>query len=89
MIRFPHRPHSFSQFHKADCLGLNTGGDRSLLYMVIEKRAKGRPKTRLSDHLKDTCGLSLVEMAKIAQNRDNGWRFVKRATAARNQANCT
>ena len=57
-----------------------------LIGMVLGKRGRGRPKTRLCDHLKTTTGMSMVEMERAAQDR-NHWRMIVReATAARQRA---
>ena len=63
--------------------------EKSLLMgMVPGSRGRGRRKTRLSDHLKDICGLTMVEMFRAAQDRDNWRRLVGMgATAARNRDN--
>ena len=46
--------------------------DRTLLLgMVPGRRGRGRPKTLFSDHLKETCGLTTVEMHRSAQHREN------------------
>ena len=54
-----------------------------LLGMVPGSRGRGRPKTRLSDHLKEICGLTMVEMHRSAQHRENWRRTVTGATGPR------
>ena len=56
-----------------------------LIGSVYGTRTRGRPKTRLSDNIKEMCGLTMVELERKAQDR-NEWRcFVQRATAVRHQ----
>ena len=43
-----------------------------LLGSVYVKRLRGRPKTRLSDNIKEICGLSMVETERKAQERTDG-----------------
>ena len=45
-----------------------------LLGPVYGKRLRGRPKTRLSDNIKEICGLTMVETERKAQER-TGWLF--------------
>ncbi len=53
-----------------------------LMGMVMGNRGRGRPKTRLSDNIRDICGLTMVEVERRAQDRV-GWRnLVERSTAA-------
>ena len=50
--------------------------------MVIGNRRRGRPKTRLSDNIKDICGLTMVQVERKAQDRVEWRRMVERCTAA-------
>ncbi|XP_042876027.1 uncharacterized protein LOC122255792 [Penaeus japonicus] len=60
--------------------------ERTLLIgSVYGTRTRGRPKTRLSDNIKEMCGLTMVKLERKAQDR-NEWRcFVQRATAVRHR----
>ena len=49
--------------------------------MVIGNRGRGRPKTRLSDNIKDICGLTMVQVERKAQDRVEWRRMVERCTA--------
>ena len=49
--------------------------------MVIENRGRGKPKTRLSDNIKDICGLMMVQVERNAQDRVEWPRMVERFTA--------
>ncbi|XP_027222208.2 uncharacterized protein [Penaeus vannamei] len=53
------------------------------LGMVMGKRERGRPKTRLSDNIKEVCGLTMVEAERAAQERENWRKLVMRATEIR------
>ena len=50
--------------------------------MVIGYRGRDRPKTRLSDNIKDICGLTMVQVERKAQDRVEWPRMVERCTAA-------
>ena len=54
-----------------------------LLGSVYGKRLQGRPKTRLSDNIKEIYGLTMVETERKAQETTGWRRFGQRATAAR------
>ena len=41
-------------------------GQMLLLGMVLGKRGRGRPKARFSDGLKESCGLNLIKIARLA-----------------------
>ena len=49
--------------------------------MVIGNRGRGKPKTRLSDNIKDICGLMMVQVERNAQDRVEWQRMVERFTA--------
>ena len=54
-----------------------------LLGSVYGKRLRGRPKTKLSDNIKEICGLTMVETERKA-HEGTEWRpFVQRVTAVR------
>ena len=60
----------------------SNGLDKRLLTgMVMQNRGRGRPKTRLSDNVKEISGLTMVEAERMAQDHDHWRRLVKRATA--------
>ena len=46
--------------------------------MVIGNRGRGRPKTRLSDNIKDICGLTMVQVERKAQDRVEWRRMAER-----------
>ena len=54
-----------------------------LLGSVYGKRLRGSPKTRLSDKIKETCELTMVETEQKVQERTGWRRSVLRATAVR------
>ena len=49
--------------------------------MIIGNRGRGRPKTRLSDKIKDICGLTMVQVERNVQDRVEWQRMVERFTA--------
>ena len=51
--------------------------------MVYGPRGKGRPKTRYSDCLRTTCGISMADAVRMAQDRESWRNRVQRATAGR------
>ena len=58
------------------------GLTKDLLFGTIPgKRGLGRPKTRMSDNVKDIADISMGELHRLAQNRNEWRRFVKHATA--------
>jgi len=56
---------------------------RMLIRAVYGQRPRGRPRTRLSDNIKEICGLTMVELERKAQDRNNWRSLVRRATAIR------
>ena len=60
-----------------------------LLGPVYGKRLRGRPKTRLSDNIKEICRLTMVETERKAQMRTGWRRFVQMATAVRQRTTLT
>ena len=49
--------------------------------MVIGDRGRGKPETRLSDNIKDICGLTMVQVERNAQDRVEWQRMAKRFKA--------
>ena len=56
---------------------------RMLIGAVYGQRPRGRPRTRLSDNIKEICGMTMVELERKAQDRNNWRSLVLRATAVR------
>ena len=59
------------------------GLTKELLFGTIPgKIGHGRPKTRMSDNVKDIADISMAELLRLAENRSQWQRFVKSATAS-------
>ena len=64
------------------CMVCSKGLEKNLLTgMVKGNRGRGKPKTRLSDNIKDICGLTMVQVERNAQDRVELQRMVERFTA--------
>ncbi len=84
---------------RTDCWTYRTEGSLSLLScdekrlekklltgIVIGNRERGKPKTRLSDNIKDMCRLTMTQVERKAQDRIPWWRKVERCAAGRSRA---
>eukprot|EP00794_Sanderia_malayensis_P019308 gene19308-21232_t len=58
-------------------------GNDLLTGMVLEKRSRGRQKTRMTDTIKEKLGLTMTEAITTAQNREKWRNIVYAATAVR------